>query len=76
MKTAGEGGPYGMALLSLYSIRGEGMSLEDFLEKKAFADAETVTESPDAKDVEGFNVFLERYVKGLECEKAAVSSIE
>ena len=76
MKTAGEGGPYGMALLALYSIKGEGLKLEDFLEKKAFADAETVTEEPDAKDVEGFNVFLKRYVKGLECEKAAVESIE
>ena len=76
MKTAGEGGPYGMALLALYSIKGEGMALEDFLEKKAFADAETVTENPEQKDVEGFNVFLERYVKGLECEKSAVDSIE
>ena len=76
MKTAGEGGPYGMALLALYNIKGEGLKLEDFLEKKAFADAETVTEEPDAKDVEGFNVFLNRYVKGLECEKAAVASIE
>ena len=75
MKTAGEGGPYGMALLALYSIKGEGFSLEDFLEKKAFIDAETVTEEPDKKDVEGFNVFLDRYVKGLECEKAAVESI-
>ena len=76
MKTAGEGGPYGMALLALYSIKGDGSALEDFLEKKAFADAETVTEEPDANDVEGFNVFLSRYVKGLECEKAAVESIE
>ena len=76
MKTAGEGGPYGMALLALYSVKSEDMSLEDFLEKKAFATAETVTEEPDAKDVEGFNVFLERYVKGLECEKAAVESVK
>ena len=75
MKTAGEGGPYGMALLSLYSVKGQGLSLEDFLEKKAFVDAETVTENPDKNDVEGFNVFLERYVRGLECEKAAVGSI-
>ena len=52
------------------------INFEDFLEKKAFADAETVTENPEQKDVEGFNVFLERYVKGLECEKAAVDSIE
>ncbi|MBO7318773.1 MAG: ATPase, partial [Clostridia bacterium] len=75
MKTAGEGGPYGMALLALYSVKNDGLTLEDFLEKKAFADAQTVTENPDAKDVEGFNVFLSRYVKGLECEKAAVNSI-
>ncbi len=75
MKTAGEGGPYGMALLALYKIQGSGMTLEAFLEKKAFADAEILTEAPDKKDVGGFNVFLERYVKGLHCEKAAVESI-
>lgn len=75
MKTAGEGGPYGMALLALYSIKGEGLTLEDFLDTKAFKDAETVTEKPESKDVEGFNAFLERYVRGLECEKAAVEAI-
>ena len=75
MKTAGEGGPYGMALLALYSVMGEGMTLEDFLQTKAFADAETVTVSPDKNDVEGFNIFLDRYVKGLETEKAATQSI-
>jgi sugar (pentulose or hexulose) kinase len=76
MKTAGEGGPYGMALLALYSINSDGLALEDFLEKKAFVGAETVTESPDANDVEGFNVFLSRYVEGIECEKAAIESIK
>lgn len=75
MKTAGEGGPYGMALLALYSIKGEGMTLEDFLEKKVFKGAETVTIAPDKKDVEGFDAFLKSYVKGLECEKAAVNYI-
>lgn len=75
MKTAGEGGPYGMALLALYSIKGEGMSLEDFLEEKVFSGAETVTVEPDKKDVEGFDAFLKSYVKGLECEKAAVNYI-
>lgn len=75
MKTAGEGGPYGMALLALYSIKGEGMTLEDFLEKKVFKGAETVTIEPDEKDVEGFDAFLKSYVKGLGCEKAAVNYI-
>lgn len=76
MKTAGEGGPYGMALLALYSIKGEGMTLEDFLDSKVFNCAETVTVEPDEKDVAGFNDFLDRYVKGLECEKAAVKVVE
>lgn len=75
MKTAGEGGPYGMALLALYSVKGEGMTLEEFLEEKVFNGAETVTVEPDEKDVQGFNSFLENYVKGLECEKAAVEFI-
>lgn len=75
MKTAGEGGPYGMALLALYSIKGNGMTLEDFLDDKVFKCAEIITVEPDKNDVDGFNKFLENYVKGLECEKAAVKYI-
>lgn len=30
---------------------------------------------PDEKDVKGFNVFLERYKRGLEIERAAVESL-
>lgn len=71
MKTAGEGGPYGMALLALYSVKNEGRSLEDFLKNVVFKDAECVTVSPDEEDVKGFDAFIERYKKGLACEKLA-----
>ena len=38
METAGEGGPYGMALLAAYMLRkAEGERLEDFLGKRVFA---------------------------------------
>ena len=38
METAGEGGPYGMALLVSYMIQKEdGESLPDFLDNKVFA---------------------------------------
>jgi hypothetical protein len=31
--------------------------------------------APNAADVDGFNAFFERYIKGLAVEKAAVLSI-
>ena len=72
METAGEGGPYGMALLAAYMIRKEeGESLEDYLDHKVFKDAKSVTLMADPADVEGFRVFLERYKKALPVERAA-----
>ncbi len=73
MKTAGEGGPYGMALLALYSVIGKGESLDSFLKNVAFKDAECVTVEPDEADVKGFNEYLEKYKAGLEAEKAALN---
>ncbi|MBQ8503556.1 MAG: ATPase [Clostridia bacterium] len=72
MKTAGEGGPYGMAILALYSIADGYASLEDFLSKVAFRNAECVTVQPDEADVEGFKEYMNRFMAGLECEKLAV----
>ncbi len=71
MKTAGEGGPYGMAILALYSVMGKGTALEDFLSEVAFKNAECVTLQPDAEDVKGFNEYLELYKAGLEVERLA-----
>ena len=73
METAGEGGPYGMALLAAYMLwRGEGESLADYLDNKVFADAKTSTLTADQADVDGFNAFLERYKKALSVERTAV----
>ena len=72
MKTAGEGGPYGMALLAAYMLnRNEGESLPDYLDNKVFADAECSTIMADSADVEGFAKFLASYVKALPVEKTA-----
>ena len=72
METAGEGGPYGMALLAAYMLwKDEGETLPDYLDNKVFADAKAVTLMADGKDVAGFNVFLTRYKKALPMEKAA-----
>ena len=72
MKTAGEGGPYGMALLAAYMLRkDEGETLADYLDRKVFADASSTTLMADQSDVAGFSIFLSRYKKALPMERAA-----
>ena len=72
METAGEGGPWGMALLAAYMCRGEeGESLEDYLEKRVFSEAASETILPDPAGVAGFGTYMERYRASLAAEKAA-----
>lgn len=72
METAGEGGPWGMALLASYMLRKEeGESLEQFLDNKVFAGNAGTTIEPDAASVEGFEVFAKRYKEGIPAEIAA-----
>lgn len=76
MDTAGEGGPWGVALLAAYmKNKAEGESLEDYLAKKVFAGNAGSRMEPDPKDVEGYEVFIERYKKGIAIEKAALESL-
>ena len=70
MKTAGEGGPYGMALLGAYMLwHEEGESLPDYLDNKVFADAQSSTISATQEDIDGFNAFLAQYRKALPLER-------
>ena len=72
METAGEGGPYGMALLAAYMLnKEEGESLADYLDNKVFADAKTSTLTASEADAEGFAKFLETYKAALLMEKCA-----
>ena len=72
METAGEGGPYGMALLGAYMLwKDEGESLPDFLDNKVFAGAKSVTLMAEPADVEGFAAFLARYRRALPLERTA-----
>ncbi len=73
MTTAGEGGAWGIALLAAFMIRGEGLALDEWLNKNVFANAEGETVWPNPEDAAGFNAYLERYKKGLPMEAAAVT---
>ena len=73
METAGEGGPYGMALLAAYMLnKAEGESLEAYLNAHVFANAKGSTMNPDAADVAGFNTYIAQYKNLLKVEKTAV----
>ena len=76
METAGEGGPYGMALLAAYRLNNNDRNLADFLDSEVFANARSVTLQADAADCAGFDAFLQRYKKAMPIEKAATEVLE
>ncbi len=74
METAGEGGPYGIALLASYMRnKSAGESLEDYLANRVFADAKSTTLTPKQSDVEGFGAYMQQYKKLLKVERTAVT---
>lgn len=76
METAGEGGAWGIALLASYMVNKEaGETLDDYLLNKVFAGETGEEMQPDKADVDGFDVFIERYKKGFPIEHAAVESV-
>ena len=76
METAGEGGAWGISVLAAYmKNKEEDESLDAYLNQKVFIGEEANTVYPDAKDVEGFEVFINRYTKGLAIERVAVETL-
>ena len=72
METAGEGGPYGMALLAQYLLSGCDKDLPSWLDEDVFKDAVSVTIKAEDDECEGFNAFLDKYRKALPVERLAV----
>ena len=75
METAGEGGPWGMALLAAFMVSNpDGLSLPDYLDKVVFAGERGVEVAPLPEDVEGFNKYMGNYRACLPIEAAAVAN--
>ena len=75
METAGEGGPWGMALLAAYMAGGNGESLGGYLSEKVFAGGKTVCMEPVKEDMEGFDRFTENFKRGIAAENLAARCI-
>lgn len=77
MESAGEGGPWGMALLASYSVnKASDESLEEYLADKVFSTQNASTVNPTAKGNETFESFMERYHDMLVVEKLAVKQMK
>ena len=77
METAGEGGPWGMALLASYMLRKEeNENLEGYLADKVFAGSEGTKMEPVKEDVNGYEAFIERYKKAIPIEQAAAKYLK
>ncbi len=73
METAGEGGPWGMALLAAYMLnKKDGQSLEAYLSDEVFGEDKGTQMKPEADGIEGFEAFTERYKACIDIEKTAV----
>ncbi|MCF0134982.1 MAG: ATPase, partial [Lachnospiraceae bacterium] len=83
METAGEGGPYGMALLAAFmeakqekkDAEATGETLEDFLENMVFAGVKCTTQEPDPEDVEGFAKYTDSFRRALAVEEKALERL-
>jgi len=76
METAGEGGPWGMALLAAYMVRkAENESLESYLTQRVFKTAKSTTLQPNPAGVEGFKAYMRRYEACLPAQRAAADMV-
>ena len=75
METAGEGGPWGMAVLALfadYKKANSSATLQQFLNNVIFEGNTGIKLAPSKEDVAGFDKFMDKYMRGLEAERAAL----
>jgi sugar (pentulose or hexulose) kinase len=76
MKTAGEGGAWGIALLAAYRIhKKDGESLESYLQEHVFASMAQSTLAPAPEDEAGFDAYMQRFIACLPAQKAAVEGL-
>lgn len=77
METAGEGGPWGMALLAAYRANAaEGETLEQYLNAHVFQNAKGTTINAEQADVDGLDAYAKRFQQCLPAAHAAVEHIK
>mgnify|MGYP000113879351 CR=1 FL=1 len=76
METAGEGGPWGMAVLAAYMVnKADGEPLEKYLSDRVFNGEKGIVMQPDPDDVKGFDEYINTYKAAIEAERAMVKAL-
>lgn len=71
MSNAGQGGPWGMAVLALFTADNRGKSLADYLDQEVFVASESATLMPEPASVKGYEQFIDNYKQAMPAEQAA-----
>ena len=61
MKTASEGGAWGIAILSRYLLENQYTNLANYLNVKAFDNTDQITLNPKSQDVESFRNYIQKF---------------
>ena len=76
MHTAGEGGPYGMAVLAMYKKNhGKKETLESYLQNHVFSDTDSMTIMATSEECRGYASYLQKYEAALPVEASAVEYV-
>ena len=75
MKTAGEGGPWGMALLAAYMVNGNGETLEQYLAGHVFAGQSGELMQPEGAHVKGFDEYIAMYKEAVPSQKVLAQAM-
>ena len=76
MNNAGEGGPYGMAVLAAYMLRREKCeTLEAYLRDRVFDDAEGAVYTANMAECQGYERYLSNYDQALGAEQMAAEAL-
>jgi len=74
METAGEGGPWGMALLAAFMLcKTPGETMEDYLLNRVFSTAKSICLQPNTEGAAGFQRYLQQYTACLPVQKEAAA---
>lgn len=76
MSNAGEGGPWGMAILALYAQDSRDKNLADYLDDEVFVNSESSTLYPEPESVQGYEKFIDNYKAALPAEIEAGKDME
>src|SRR5699024_3388522 len=76
METAGEGGPWGMAVLAAYTVnKKDEQTLVEFLDKVVFSSQEASVSEPEESGVSSFTEYMKHYKQVLRVERAAIDNL-